>query len=107
NWKMNTNCVDARALAARVASGVTRHPQVDVAICPPFPYLSVVRGAIEGSAVEMGAQNLSSEPSGAFTGEVSGAMLVDVGCRYCIVGHSERRHVMGGSASIVSRQIKG
>jgi triosephosphate isomerase (TIM) len=106
NWKMNTNWADALALATRVASGVSKHPQVTVALCPPFPYLSAVRGAIEGSAVQMGAQNLSTEPSGAFTGEVSGAMLVDVGCRYCIVGHSERRHIIGESDAVVRRKIK-
>jgi triosephosphate isomerase len=106
NWKMNTNAAEASALASRVAAGNVKHHGLAVAICPPFPYLDVVRRAIHGGPVELGAQNVSAEVGGAFTGEVSAAMLVDAGCRYCIVGHSERRHLLGESQATVRRKIK-
>jgi triosephosphate isomerase len=106
NWKMHTNASEAAALASAVAAGSVQHPKVLVAVCPPFPYLQAVAAAIQGSPVALGAQNVSSEPVGAFTGEVSGAMLVDIGCRYCIVGHSERRHVLGESDAFIRRKVK-
>jgi triosephosphate isomerase len=105
NWKMNTTCAEATELSSRVAAATPRNPLVPVAICPPFPYLKSVRAAIEGTPVELGAQNMSAEPAGAFTGEVSGSMLNDLGCRYCIIGHSERRHLMGESDAIIRRKI--
>jgi triosephosphate isomerase len=107
NWKMNTSQAEAKALASAIAAGVSRTSPVKVALCPPFPYLASVRDAITGSGIELGGQNMSTEPSGAFTGEVSGAMLVDVGCRFCIIGHSERRHVMAESDATIRRKIKG
>ena len=106
NWKMNTTRAEAGRLASAVASRVAKHDRLTVAVCPPFPYLELVGKAVEGSAVALGAQNLYPEPSGAFTGEISGPMLVDVGCRYCIVGHSERRHVMGESNATIRRKVR-
>ena len=106
NWKMNTTRVEAAQLASAVASRVAEHDRLTVAVCPPFPYLEAVGNAIEGSKVALGAQNLYSEPSGAYTGEVSGPMLVDLGCRFCIVGHSERRHILGETDAIIHRKIK-
>jgi len=95
NWKMNLNAQQATALAeglkARLADGLP----LEVALCPPFTYLQAVGTALRGSAIKLGAQNVYPEREGAFTGEISPAMLVDVGCTYVIIGHSERRHVIG------------
>jgi len=106
NWKMFTNAVTARQLAAAVAQGVGSQPRVQVAVCPPFPYLAAVAEAVRGSPVAVGAQNCYHQKEGAFTGEVSPVMLVDVGCRYVILGHSERRHVLGESDEFINRKVK-
>ncbi len=107
NWKMNTTRSEARALAAAVASGVADAvASVDVAVCPPFPYLVDVGQAIEGSGVALGAQNAYHEPPGAYTGEVAVEMLVDVGCRWVILGHSERRHILGESDELIRKKIR-
>src|SRR5271165_6172698 len=95
NWKMYTNRAVAEALATAVVKGLGSEKRVSVAVCPPFPLLSVVGLAIKGSAVALGAQNLYPEKEGAFTGEVSPLMLVDAGCEFVIVGHSERRQKFG------------
>src|SRR6185436_15544738 len=85
---------------------------VEIAVAPPFPYLEAVAQALRGSAVRLAGQNLHVEPYGAFTGEVSGAMLKDVGCTHVIVGHSERRHQPDGatgtgeSNELVGRKVK-
>ncbi|HMF13652.1 MAG TPA: triose-phosphate isomerase, partial [Gemmataceae bacterium] len=92
-------------LAAAVAKGVTTGG-VRVAVCPPFPYLATVADALRGSHVELGAQNCYFEREGAFTGEVSPTMLVDVGCKWVILGHSERRHVLGESDALINRKIE-
>ena len=95
NWKMNTTLAEAVSLARAIAAGVGARTAVEVAVCPPFPWLLSVRDALAGSAVALGAQNVYCEKKGAFTGEVSPAMLVEAGCKYAIVGHSERRHILG------------
>ena len=97
NWKMNTSADEAVALAKGVAEAVASAETVDVAVCPPLVYLSAVGEALAGTNVAMGAQNMFYEDNGAFTGETSGAMLLDVGCTYAILSHSERRHVIGES----------
>jgi len=94
NWKMNTNRESARQLAEAVARGVT-DDRVVVILCPPFVYLPTVAAAIAGSRLSLGAQNCHDKPKGAYTGEISAEMLVDVGCKYVIIGHSERRHGLG------------
>lgn len=105
NWKMNTTLAEAQALAAGIARGVGSSPAVDVAVCPPFPWLLPVGDAVRGSAVALGAQNVYSETKGAFTGEVSPAMLVECGCEYVIVGHSERRHVLGEPDAAINHKV--
>lgn len=105
NWKMFTTAATGRALAEAIAAGVT-DDRVRVAVCPPFPYLATVHEAIQGSRVGLGAQNLYPAKEGAFTGEVSPAMLLDVGCHYVIVGHSERRHVLGESDGFINRKVR-
>ena len=106
NWKMYTTAQSARELAAAIVKGCCLSPSVDVAVCPPFPYLSLVAGELKDSGIGLGAQNLYPEKEGAFTGEVSASMLLDVGCRFVILGHSERRQLMGESDDIVSRKVR-
>jgi triosephosphate isomerase len=107
NWKMNTTSATAVALAKGVAAGVTSAlPHTDVLVCPPYPYLTVVRAAIQASGVALGAQNGYHEPPGAFTGEVSMDMLVDLGCKSVILGHSERRHVFKESDQLINSKVK-
>src|SRR5687767_6539998 len=105
NWKMNTSRADGTALAAAVAKGVGSATDVEVAVCPPSPYLAAVGQAIAGSAVGLGAQNCYDEAKGAFTGEVSPMMLVDVGCKYVILGHSERRQIFKETSGDVNRKV--
>jgi triosephosphate isomerase len=105
NWKMFTNAATARQLASAVAQGLGKEQRVAVAVCPPFPYLSAVAESLKGSAVALGAQNCYHEKEGAFTGEVSPAMLLDVGCRYVILGHSERRQKLGESDAFINRKV--
>jgi triosephosphate isomerase len=89
------NRADAVALAHDLKSGIGDAANVDVAACPPSAYLDAVGAELSGSPIALGAQNMYFEQNGAFTGELSGAMLVDVGCAYVILGHSERRRIMG------------
>lgn len=106
NWKMYTNAAVARQLAADVVKGVGSETKVTVAVCPPFPYLATVAEVLKGTPVALGAQNLYPEKEGAFTGEVSPAMLLDVGCKYVILGHSERRHKMGESDTFINQKVR-
>ena len=105
NWKMNTCRAEAVALAARLASGIGKVKEIDLAVAPPFVYLPAVREALEGSQIALAAQNVFFEDDGAYTGEISARMLMDVGCRYVIVGHSERRHMLGESDEFINRKI--
>src|SRR5262245_3524810 len=102
---MYTTAVTGELLANAIVRGLGDERRVSVAVCPPFPYLSRIAAALEGSVVALGAQNLYPEKEGAFTGEVSPAMLVDVGCKYVILGHSERRHVIGEKDDFINRKV--
>src|ERR1700760_4449757 len=102
NWKMNTTKASAIELAKGVAKGATSGVQVGVA--PPFVYLDAVAGAIAGSSVLLGAQDAYFEKSGAFTGEVSVEMLKDVGCKFALTGHNERRHMLHESSELVAKK---
>ena len=106
NWKMYTSAAAAKQLAAAVVQGVGKDERVTVAVCPPFPYLVPVGEALRGSPVALGAQDAYTEKEGAFTGEVSPWMLADVGCRYVILGHSERRHKFGETDELISRKVQ-
>ena len=91
NWKMHGSLAANQRLLESVRTGVESAPGVEAAVCVPFPYLQQAAAALGGTRVAWGAQNLSEHDAGAYTGEVSGAMLRELGCRYVIVGHSERR----------------
>ena len=99
NWKMHGSLDDNAALLAALKPALVG---IEAVVCVPFPYLAQAQAALAGSSVAWGAQNLSEQSKGAFTGEVSAAMLLDFGCTYVIVGHSERRSLYGESDSLVA-----
>lgn len=106
NWKMHTTSFEAEQLAKGVIDGLRAADHVTVILCPPFPYLALVGDMLKGSRVALGAQNMYPEAEGAFTGEVSPTMLLDLGCKYVILGHSERRHKMDESDAFINRKVK-
>ena len=105
NWKMNMDSESAVALASGLATELKGIDTVDVAVCPPYVYLPAVAGAINSSSIALGSQNVYFEEKGAFTGEISCAMLKDVSCAYAIIGHSERRHIMGESNELINKKV--
>ncbi|WP_028079163.1 triose-phosphate isomerase [Solimonas soli] len=107
NWKMN-GARDANAsLVHDVVFDSKRFPGIDIVVCPPAVYIESVGAALNGSSVQLGAQTLSEqEKPGAFTGEIHGGMLKDVGCSYVLVGHSERRSLYGESDALVAHKFK-
>ena len=107
NWKMNTDSNTGVALAENIASGSVQvaGQAVTVAVCPPFVYLQSVTKALRSSSIAVGAQDIYFESEGAFTGEINPSMLKDVGCSYCLCGHSERRHVIGESDELINKKV--
>src|SRR5262245_7348252 len=93
NWKMHGSRQSNRARLEELKAGACKVRGVECAVCLPFPYLQDVSGQLAGSSIPWGAQNVSEHAQGAYTGEVSAAMLAEFGCRYAIVGHSERRQL--------------
>ena len=109
NWKMHTTAAEATRLAKAIVDGMGimgGDDRVSVSVCPPFPYLALVGEILRGSCVALGAQNLYPEKEGAFTGEVSPTMLRDLGCKYVILGHSERRHKLGESDAFINQKVR-
>jgi triosephosphate isomerase (TIM) len=107
NWKMYTTANSARQLAKAIVEGMDSTDRVvAVAVCPPFPYLALVGEILKGSRIALGAQNLFPEKDGAFTGEVSPTMLLDLGCTYVILGHSERRNKLGESDAFINHKVR-
>ncbi|WP_150047411.1 MULTISPECIES: triose-phosphate isomerase [Methylomonas] len=104
NWKMNTSRDEGVQLAKALAEGLGGVSQ-EVAVCVPFVYLSDIRNALAGSPIAVGAQNVADQAVGAYTGEVSAAMLADCGCKYALVGHSERRSYYGDSNRSVAQRF--
>ncbi|MEA5445820.1 triose-phosphate isomerase [Gammaproteobacteria bacterium AB-CW1] len=104
NWKMNGSRDDAGRLLEDLVQGLTPAAR-EVVVCPPYVYLADAARILKGSEIALGAQNVSEEESGAFTGEVAASMLQDFDCRYVIVGHSERRGLFGESNEIVARKF--
>jgi triosephosphate isomerase len=105
NWKMHGGIGQNRDLLNAVTQATTGL-EADVAVCVPYPYLSQAQSLLQHTHVSLGAQNISQHEKGAYTGEVSGSMLTDFGCRYAIVGHSERRALYGEDNYIVALKFK-
>jgi triosephosphate isomerase (TIM) len=106
NWKMNPGArTEAVALAEAVKVGVGQSTAVRVLVCPPAVFLSDVDAVLEGSPIGLGAQNMHWEAGGAYTGELSAAMLLDSGCTHVILGHSERRHGLGETDVQINRKL--
>jgi triosephosphate isomerase len=107
NWKMNTDSHSSVELARAIAASLdqTAAEKATVAVCPPFVYLGAVVKALSSSNIGIGAQNVYFEKNGAFTGEISCAMLKGIGCTYVIIGHSERRHVIGETDELINKKI--
>ena len=105
NWKMNGSTAASEALVSGIVAGVPEGSGFRLLVCPPFPYLASVASQVTGSAVALGAQNVSEHDSGAFTGETAPSMLKDVGCDYVIVGHSERRAIYGETSEQVAAKF--
>jgi triosephosphate isomerase len=106
NWKLNGTRESNQQLLQGILANSAGLDHCDVMVCPPFVYLADVASHIAASDVLLGAQDLSAESSGAFTGDVSAAMLRDVGCSYAIIGHSERRALFGDSDAIVAKKFQ-
>lgn len=107
NWKMHGALAESRELVASIAAGVAGATGVRVLLCPPYVYLSSVAEWIAGSEIALGAQDLSEQTgTGAYTGEIAGGMLTDVGCSYVIVGHSERRAIYGETDAQVAAKFQ-
>ncbi len=107
NWKMNTDSQSSVSLAGGIASGSSgiAGRSVDIAVFPPFVYLSSVIKALNTSNIAVGAQDVYFEQNGAFTGEISVSMLKDIGCTYALCGHSERRHVIGETDELINKKV--
>jgi len=105
NWKMNGSSESVKQLIAGIKEGMGSVNSAEVVVCPPAVYISRVSGAVDGSAVKVGSQNICDEDKGAFTGEISGEMLKEVGCDYAIIGHSERRALYGESDELVAKRF--
>lgn len=107
NWKMNLLRNSSVALTHQIIDSLGDATTVDVAVCPPSVYLHDVGATLRGSSLQLGAQNVHAAAEGAYTGEVSCGMLKDLGCRYAIIGHSERRTLFGETDAIVNEKLKG
>lgn len=106
NWKMFKAGPEAEDFVEKFKAAMPSLDGREVVICPPFTALDVVREALSGSRIALGAQNMHDQPSGAYTGEISASMLVAVGCRYVILGHSERRQYFGDTDEWVCRKVR-
>lgn len=105
NWKMHGGLARNRDLLQSLLPSLGKPGEVDSAVCVPFPYLAQAQELLKGSAIAWGAQTLSEHAQGAYTGEVSAAMLAEFGCRYVIVGHSERRSLYGETSDAVAAKF--
>lgn len=107
NWKMNTDRHNGPELVEGITDGLADMDadNIDIAVIPPFVYISNIVSAASNSKIAVGAQDVYFEQKGAFTGEISVAMLKDIGCTYCLCGHSERRHVIGETDELINKKV--
>lgn len=105
NWKMHGNLVENKQLLDALVADLTELKNAQIAVCVPFPYLHSIKENLRQTNISWGAQNLSQFDKGAYTGEVSASMLKDFGCKYVIVGHSERRALFGETNQIVAEKF--
>jgi len=105
NWKMNGSLESIKQLVAGITAGAADSGDTAIAVCPPFVYIPLVAELLTGSKVALGSQDNSDQEAGAFTGEISCSMLNDFGCRYAIVGHSERRALYGEDDDFTARKF--
>ena len=106
NWKMNNSCAESVELVSQLKDILSASKEIDIVVAPPFTALGAVAAVLKGSPIGLSAQNVFWEESGAFTGEISTAMLKDVGCRYVIIGHSERRQYFSETDETVNKRLK-
>jgi triosephosphate isomerase len=106
NWKMNKTTVEARDLASKLIPLIAGVKERDIVFAPPFTALQAVAEVIKGTGIALSAQNLHWEDKGAFTGEISAEMLLDLGCKYVIIGHSERRQFFGETDETVNKKLR-
>ncbi|MDD3267990.1 MAG: triose-phosphate isomerase [Syntrophomonadaceae bacterium] len=106
NWKMNKISSEALAFSRELLALLDNHNNIEILICPPFTCLHALASSLAGSGIKLGGQNLFWEEKGAYTGEISPLMLKDASCTYVIIGHSERRQLMGENDASINRKIK-
>ncbi len=104
NWKMNGSRESAKSLTEAIVAGIS-NDNADIAVCAPFVFLSDLQGLTDGTPLAVGAQNVADQESGAYTGEVSASMLKEFGCKYALVGHSERRVCYGDTDESVAARF--
>lgn len=104
NWKMNGSVGSVGELLSGLKAGIGDIKKCEVAVCPPYIFIPTAQAELAGTPIKWGSQNLSTEQSGAFTGEISGSMLTDFACTYAIVGHSERRTLYGEDDALVAQK---
>jgi triosephosphate isomerase len=105
NWKMNGSMDSIHDLINGIKAGLGEVSNADLAVCPPAIYLMKVQGLIDGAAIALGSQNVCDQASGAYTGEIAPSMLKEAGCKYAIIGHSERRTLYGESDELVAKRF--
>jgi triosephosphate isomerase len=107
NWKMHGSLADSRKLVEALRNGIATDAPATMLLCPPYVYIPAVYDWVRGSPIALGAQDIADKPgTGAYTGEVSGQMLRDIGCSHVIVGHSERRALYGETDAVVATKFK-
>ncbi|MDF9827483.1 triosephosphate isomerase [Ereboglobus sp. PH5-10] len=105
NWKMNKTATEAAPLAQEIVAAAGRNTDVDIVVCPPFTALETVGKIVDGSSIKLGAQNMHPEAGGAYTGEISAAMLRDLFATHVILGHSERRSYFGETDAFINKKV--